>query len=165
MGWGNCGTDSRGRGIGYYHAARCDQPGCRARIDRGLSYACGGMHGNECLGGDNRIDWSAMVEVCDQYFCEKHLRFACLEHEDGTDLYSPMMCSACAEKLERAYREDPDWREHWPTGSPPLPCDSEERRQAETAQPAQGEARPNDSRSEIAQTEHPTVPTGEREGE
>jgi hypothetical protein len=46
-----------------------------------------------------------------------------------------------------------------------LASDSEERRQAETRHAAQGEARPNGSRSEIAQTEHPTSATGEREGE
>lgn len=45
MGWGNCGRDSKGRPIGYLHAATCDHPGCDAKIDRGLSYACGQMHG------------------------------------------------------------------------------------------------------------------------
>jgi hypothetical protein len=47
-----------------------------------------------------------------------------------------------------------------------LASDSEERRQAETPLGGSGpQDRPNDSRSEIAQTEHPTAPTGEREGE
>ena len=35
MGWGNCGTDSKGREIGYHHMTSCDQDGCEAEIDRG----------------------------------------------------------------------------------------------------------------------------------
>lgn len=38
--------------IGYAWEATCDHPGCEKQIDRGLAYACGGMHGNEALGGD-----------------------------------------------------------------------------------------------------------------
>lgn len=60
MGWGNCGTDSKGRPIGYVFEATCDYPGCEEEIDRGLSYACGGMHGEDENG-------------CEGYFCGKHL--------------------------------------------------------------------------------------------
>src|SRR5690242_1453939 len=60
MGWGDCGTDSKGRPIGYVHEATCDHPGCEEKIDRGLAYACGGMHGTG-EGG------------CEGYFCYKHL--------------------------------------------------------------------------------------------
>lgn len=124
MGWGNCGTDSKGRPIGYCHAARCDHPGCWAKIDRGLSYACGGMHGaGEHVGDDLFNDWT-----CEGYFCESHLRWPCLEHEDGADLADnisvPSMCFACAEKVEIAYRTElVDWRQHWPTDEPPLALD------------------------------------------
>ena len=59
MGWGNCGTDSEGRPIGYVFAAVCDHPGCKEEIDRGLGYACGGMHGVTEAG-------------CEKYFCGKH---------------------------------------------------------------------------------------------
>ena len=59
MGWGTCGTDSRGRNIGYLFPARCDHPGCHRRIDRGLSYVCGDMH------GDDEVS-------CEKYFCSKH---------------------------------------------------------------------------------------------
>jgi hypothetical protein len=45
MGWGNCGFDKQGRPIGYVHEAYCDHPGCNKKIDRGLSYVCGTMHG------------------------------------------------------------------------------------------------------------------------
>ncbi|KKK96791.1 hypothetical protein LCGC14_2659210 [marine sediment metagenome] len=60
MGWGDCGTDEDGRPIGYYFDAACDEEGCEEEIDRGLAYACGGMHGFE-EGG------------CDKYFCGKHM--------------------------------------------------------------------------------------------
>jgi hypothetical protein len=60
MGWGSCGTDSKGRPIGYLHRGKCDHPGCKERIDRGVAHACGGMHGTG-EGG------------CEGYFCEKHL--------------------------------------------------------------------------------------------
>lgn len=60
MGWANCGTDSRGRPIGYAHEATCDEPGCGAKLYRGLDYACGGMHGED--------EWS-----CEDYFCHDHL--------------------------------------------------------------------------------------------
>ena len=45
MGWAHCGLDSKGREIGYAIATTCDEPECAAEIDRGLAYACGGMHG------------------------------------------------------------------------------------------------------------------------
>ena len=60
MGWGDCGEDNKGRPIGYCHEATCDHPGCEAKIDRGLSYACGGMHGE----GERS---------CEGYFCGEHL--------------------------------------------------------------------------------------------
>ena len=60
MGWSDCGVDSNGRPIGYSYDATCDHPGCEASIDRGLSYACGGMHGEN--------------ESCEFYFCSDHLK-------------------------------------------------------------------------------------------
>jgi hypothetical protein len=72
MGWGNCGSDSKGRPIGYVHAATCDHPGCTKKIDRGLAYACGGMHGpGAYLGGDDDVDWQDVS--CEGYFCEEHM--------------------------------------------------------------------------------------------
>lgn len=47
MGWGNCGRDRRGRPIGYMFPATCDHPDCLEEIDRGLSFACGDMHGED----------------------------------------------------------------------------------------------------------------------
>jgi hypothetical protein len=82
MGWANCGTDSEGRPIGYAHKGTCDHPGCKAVIDRGLSFACGGMHGSN--------EYS-----CEKYFCEEHLSH-CVQ-TDQDDLIS--VCDACAEAL------------------------------------------------------------------
>jgi hypothetical protein len=58
MGWEFCGTDDDGREIGYGVAATCDFPGCAEKIDRGLAYVCGTMHGGE--------------NGCGKYFCDKH---------------------------------------------------------------------------------------------
>lgn len=47
MGWGDCGKDSKGRPIGYVFSATCDHPDCLKEIDRGLSFVCGDMHGED----------------------------------------------------------------------------------------------------------------------
>ena len=83
MGWGDCGHDSNGRPIGYVFAATCDHPGCDAQIDRGLSYACGGMHGED--------DHS-----CEGYFCGKHMVHGC-ELKDGKLTH---LCVTCTETAE-----------------------------------------------------------------
>lgn len=84
MGWGNCGTDSKGRPIGYSHSATCDHPVCNAEIDRGLSYACGGMHGETEYG-------------CEGYFCTQHLTIT--EIADGECI------SVCADCLKTLVKE------------------------------------------------------------
>ena len=62
MGWSDCGDDSKGRPIGYAFRAPCDFEGCETEIDRGLAYACGGMHGDDDPHGS-----------CEGYFCGGHL--------------------------------------------------------------------------------------------
>ncbi len=79
MGWGDCGTDSNGRNIGYVFEALCDHNGCNEKIDRGLAYACGNMHGETEFG-------------CEKYFCDEHLIHG-LE-EDG------QLCEECYGLLE-----------------------------------------------------------------
>ena len=64
MGWAHCGQDNKGREIGYAIEAICDEPGCTVEIDRGLAYACGGMHGIGGMRGD---------VGCEGYFCAEHL--------------------------------------------------------------------------------------------
>jgi hypothetical protein len=60
MGW-SLGYDSNwNRDIGYGVPCKCDFPDCEVKIDRGLSYVCGG----EPYGGDRG---------CGLYFCGEHL--------------------------------------------------------------------------------------------
>jgi len=55
------------RDIGYGVPAICDQPGCGAEIDRGLSYVCG----DEPFGGEHG---------CGLYFCGVHRGFDECDH-------------------------------------------------------------------------------------
>jgi len=60
MGW-SIGFDNQWkRDIGYGVPAYCDAPNCMERIDRGLSFVCGGQ---EPYGGESG---------CGLYFCSKH---------------------------------------------------------------------------------------------
>ena len=60
MSWAVGYDDHWKRDIGYGVPAQCDYPGCGKRIDRGLSYVCGG----EPYGGE---------EGCGLFFCDEHL--------------------------------------------------------------------------------------------
>lgn len=91
MGWANCGTDSKGRPIGYGFVAYCDHPGCGAKIDRGLAYACGGMHGD----GGNNGDFG-----CEGYFCTKHLVFG----------RKDQLCHSCATEEEEHHKQQVEER-------------------------------------------------------
>lgn len=104
MGWGNCGTDSQGRGIGYVFEGTCDHPGCDTKIDRGLSFACGGMHGEDQVAND--------VTPCEKYFCTEHLHSFCSDHESD-DAEGVDMCLNCCKENEKAFRTDEIWQ---PTG-------------------------------------------------
>ena len=77
MGWEQCGSDSQGRPIGYGNKASCDYLGCTAEIDRGLDYACGGMHGTGTFS-------------CEKYFCYSHMKTV---DNDGKLM---MLCLTCA---------------------------------------------------------------------
>lgn len=48
-----------GRDVGYGVPATCEYPTCKKKIDRGLSYACGGSPDSEY--------------GCGLFFCEKHM--------------------------------------------------------------------------------------------
>lgn len=89
MSWSHCGKDSQDRYIGYAYAAKCDHPGCDKDIDRGLSYACGGMHGQDEVS-------------CDKYFCEEHLAYT-LDSDD----HMHNICEECANLL----KDSEDWIE------------------------------------------------------
>ncbi len=85
-----CGTDSKGRPIGYEVGATCDHDGCEERIDRGLSHSCGEMHGE--VDREYQLDTS-----CEGYFCFDHLVYQDLRNVDGKQ-YSVTVCFACYER-------------------------------------------------------------------
>lgn len=80
MSWSHCGTDKQSRLIGYAHEAVCDHEGCSKVIDRGLSYACGGMHGQD-------------EHSCDKYFCEEHLEWTVQLDDHYIDVCQDCMVS------------------------------------------------------------------------
>lgn len=89
MGWADCGTDSKDRPIGYAHRATCDHPaGCKTEIDRGLDYACGGMHGADEVS-------------CEGYFCPEHRRSTDRE-------VRALLCLGCADTLDSSASPSPD---------------------------------------------------------
>lgn len=88
MGWAY-GKNLEGRDIGYGVEATCDHPGCEAKIDRGLSYLCGGPK------------WES-GEGCGKYFCDDHLGYhfrANDDDEDGEEM-SCQLCEECGEEWE-----------------------------------------------------------------
>lgn len=92
MGW-SLGFDSNwNRDIGYGVPAYCDHPGCKAEIDRGLGYVCGG----EPYGGDG----------CGLYFCGSHLW-----HKEFPNGYR-QACERCRDDNEEKFEptaDHPDW--------------------------------------------------------
>ena len=93
MGWANCGEDSKGRPIGYAHRATCDHPGCDKKIDRGLAFACGGMHG-DCSG-----------YACENYFCTDHLIAVDKEAMAYDELDGGQLCFACYDRAKEDIAE------------------------------------------------------------
>lgn len=88
MGWANCGKDTKGRPRGYVFNATCDHPDCLEEIDRGLSYACGDMHGEDEIS-------------CEKYFCQCHLYATLVKGEDRM-VY---LCRECFDEYERYLKE------------------------------------------------------------
>lgn len=91
MGWADCGEDSKGRPIGYAFSdgVTCDHPGCETKIDRGLAFACGDMHGGD-------------VWECERYFCEAH-QHPFREPFEGRCL---SVCAECLKANEKEIREN-----------------------------------------------------------
>jgi len=90
MGWSYCGERDDGEPIGYSVDATCEHPNCNEKIDRGVSYACGGMHGNGTYS-------------CDKYFCEEH---RCWHDYAKDEEDSPMLCKECFDTLNKMLIED-----------------------------------------------------------
>lgn len=83
MGWGY-GILADGREAGYNVVAKCEEPGCLERIDRGLAYLCGMMHGQDD------------EEGCGHYFCSRHLFYG------GPN----QMCAKCLKDWEEFHPEN-----------------------------------------------------------
>jgi len=81
VGWGHCG-EVNGREVGYLIEAECDHPECNAKIDRGLGFCCGGMHG----GGGYYHKGTGEHHGCGGYFCGDHLEYE-------------QLCFACAKPV------------------------------------------------------------------
>ncbi len=94
MGWafgdGKHPRTFKPRKIGYGVEANCDQPGCKARIDRGLGYLCGGLEGADGNG-------------CGGYFCGEHLTGVGRKDRVGPCEDSGYRCPACL-KLDASPR-------------------------------------------------------------
>jgi hypothetical protein len=86
-----------GRDIGYGVIATCDQPDCEEKIDRGISYCCGGFFGDHADSG------------CGLYFCSKHLQMTYVgegEENDDSDEFADL-CERCA-KGDSPFDPKPD---------------------------------------------------------
>lgn len=97
MGWAIGFDDRWARDIGYGVPAYCDHPGCEQKIDRGLSYVCGG----EPYGGDHG---------CGLYFCSAHL----FHHQFRGTQNGAFFCKRCI-TYKPPYKpkpEHPEWLEH-----------------------------------------------------
>jgi hypothetical protein len=96
MSW-SLGFDSeRNRDIGYGVPAYCEHPRCNERIDRGLSYVCGG----EPYGGEHG---------CGMFFCGNHLRYRQPRGEDR--VYQNCFRCATYKLPYRVKPEHPEWIE------------------------------------------------------
>jgi hypothetical protein len=86
MGWafgtGKHPRTFKKRRIGYGVSAKCDEPRCGKKIDRGLAYLCGGLYGNDGIG-------------CGGYFCGDHLFYVYRERRTAPDDDSGYRCPSC----------------------------------------------------------------------
>lgn len=72
-----------GREVGYDVADTCPIEGCGKEIDRGLSYACGGLDG---MYGDG--------PGCGLHFCSAHLLMTTAEQSAG------QLCPSCSKVID-----------------------------------------------------------------
>jgi hypothetical protein len=97
MGWAVGYDPNWKRDIGYGVPAVCDHPNCGKKIDRGISYVCGG----EPFGGDHG---------CGLFFCSEHRKFH--DIDDGEDAAS--LCECCRSE-KTPFKPTPDvteWVRH-----------------------------------------------------
>ena len=89
MGWAV--GEFNGRDSGYGVPSICDHPGCGAKIDRGLSYVCGG----DVYGGEHG---------CGLFFCSDHLLYG------GEKRDNVQLCTRCRYG-KQPYDPTPDLKE------------------------------------------------------
>ena len=83
MGWAVGWEPNTRRWRGYGVPAVCEEPGCDAKIDRGLAYACGGLDG------------------CGRFFCKEHLYSSYEIIEAGLAVAEgEFVCARCLEWAE-----------------------------------------------------------------
>lgn len=89
------------RDIGYGVPAECDHPQCQKRIDRGLSYVCGG----EPYGGEHGcgLYFCAAHQVADHQQCER------CAHHDAPFAAKPDVAAWIRHKLTHASWQQ--WRD------------------------------------------------------
>lgn len=95
MSWAIGDSTKHNRIIGYGVPCICEHPNCNKKIDRGLSYICGG----DIDGGEHG---------CGLFFCAEHLLHAPAPHEaanDDADYYQ--LCNRCA-NYKTPYTIKPD---------------------------------------------------------
>lgn len=95
MSWSIGFDDNWKRDIGYGVPAECDHPECAEKIDRGLSYVCGG----EPYGGEHG---------CGLFFCSDHMSI-CLVDGDHVQLCE---CCASQQKPFDPKPDVPEWIHH-----------------------------------------------------
>jgi hypothetical protein len=95
------------RFAGYGVPAICEHPDCLKEIDRGVSYACGGVPNSE--------------HGCDRYFCSEHLNYVYFKedgllcrHRKDCDCDSFEICEMCSkQKNPFPYKnESKEWVKH-----------------------------------------------------
>lgn len=87
MSWAVGYDENWKRDIGYGVPSHCDHPECRAIINRGLAYVCGGSP----YGGEHG---------CGLYFCSDHL---------APSETAPQLCERCQDS-QQSFQPKPDLR-------------------------------------------------------
>jgi hypothetical protein len=97
MGWSIGYDHNWRRDIGYDVPALCDHPKCRAEIDRGLSFVCGGEPYGEPHG-------------CGLFFCDAH-RIS-VEKRNGDVVRVCPRCAAHKPAYKHPKADVPEWVRH-----------------------------------------------------
>lgn len=133
MSWAIGYNSNLKRDIGYGVPAICDHPKCNERIDRGLSYLCGGQDFDE--------------HGCGLCFCSKHLFFHTFRDGESANVCSrchnhkkPYMPKPDTYEWIHHKATDPSWAE-WRKENPEFMAEFEKLRAAQGEEKADGRER------------------------